>query len=88
MQWLAGGFPVVDRLARKLAKFEQEVDKYILTRIKTFAVQLARLRNGTFTPAKVKWETPGIRKFRRVDDSLNRTFRDLGNVLEDMGEPA
>jgi hypothetical protein len=69
-----------------LAKFEQEVDKYIITRIRTFAIQLARLRNGTFVPARIKFETPGIPKFRRVDDSLTRTFRDLAFVLEDMGE--
>jgi hypothetical protein len=70
-----------------LAEFEIEVEKYIATRIKTFAVQLARLRTGTFVPASVKFETDSIMNFRHVDDSLSRTFKDLGRVLEDIGEP-
>jgi hypothetical protein len=69
-----------------LAKFEQEVDKYIITRLKTFAIQLARIRNGTFAPAKVKFETPGIPRFRRVDDSVHRVFTDISFVLEELGE--
>lgn len=69
-----------------LAKYEQEVDKYIITRMKTFAIQLARLRNGTFAPARVKFETPGIPRFRRVDDSVHRVFTDIGFVLEELGE--
>jgi len=69
-----------------LAKFEVEVDRYIIARMKTFAIQLARIRNGTFTPARVKFETPGITRFRRVDDSVYRVFTDIGFVLEEMGD--
>ena len=69
-----------------LADGPVEVDKYITSRIKTFAIQLVRLRNGSLVPAGMKFETANTIGFRKVDDSINRTIKDLGYVLDGMGE--